>query len=127
VRAALKAYSTSRLARHKHEHVAGLGDDITLVLRRCLQPHDFIGGGKRAAYLVIGLGHVFQDGGKAAAALGYVFLHDGGGARHARQPFGCLDFVRGVGDADMAVRDDAFVVAIGAPELGDVLGDEIRP
>ena len=114
-----------RMARHKDEHVAGLGDDIALIFDGRLQPHDFIGGGKRAAHLMVGLGHVFEDGGEAAAALGDVLLHDGGGPRHARQPFGRLDLVRGIGDADMAVRDDALIAPIGAPKLRDVLGDEI--
>ena len=57
--------------------------------------------------------------------FGDVLGYDGCGARHAGKPFGGLDPVRGIGDAHMAVGDDALVLAIGAPELGHVLHDEI--
>src|ERR1022692_3127335 len=95
-------------------------------LLRWLQPQYFVRGNQRPFNVIHRSIKVSHDRREPLTAEIVGGLLDGGGTAHVADQFGGLELIRGKGDSHMAVRDDAFVVAVGVDNLADVLRDEIR-
>src|ERR1022692_3599181 len=78
-----------------------------------LQAQYFVRGNQRPFNVVHRSIEVPHDRREALTAEIVGGLLHGGGAAHVADQFGGLELVRGKRDSYMAVRDDAFVVAVG--------------
>jgi integrase len=115
------------VAADEDEHLAGGHDPLVNPMSGLfggLQPEYFVPGHERPLDVFhesIEVAHDWRE--SLAAEIVGGFQH-GGGAGHVADQFGGLELVGGEGDTDIAVRDDAFVVAVA--ELFDDVVEDYR-
>src|SRR3990172_6648055 len=107
-------------------NVAGFQNSTFTVLDRRAEAHALVRSKQGSTDLMNRPRHVSEDGTEALPRSRYICLHYPGGTVHLRQPVRGLDLVRSIRNAHMAVGKYAFVPAVRAVQLGDVLHDEVR-
>ena len=114
------------MAGNKNQHFTW-GDDSFIATVACLfgwrDAQDFIWGHQRALDLLHAGSHVIEDGGSAVPAEAEAGLFYGDGAGHLAQQFRRGLFIRCERNANVAVGNNTFVLAVLLDDLLNVLRD----
>ncbi len=117
------------MSGNKNQHVPG-SDDLFLVsgalFFRGPQAHDLVRGHERTFDLVHMRADVVEDRRHARAGEVKRCFPNGLGPGHFAEKLGGVVLIRGKGDANLAVADDALVAPVFVNDLANILGDEIR-